>query len=169
MRSATGLMAGPESPAVTLETRGVRDGDWVRLASRTGETTLRAKVTERVAPGVVYTTFHHPATQANIEILRQRGVRIIEPGTGSLACGMVGVGRMAEPEAIADAVLNSLGRRHDLAGEIVLVTAGGTRGWDRDAAARPEPGQGTAVTPGSAVVSCWGIRPSWRVRVTLGG
>ena len=48
------------------EQRGVRDGDWVRLASRSGETTLRALVTERVAPGVVYTTFHHPATQANV-------------------------------------------------------------------------------------------------------
>jgi formate dehydrogenase major subunit len=48
------------------EQRGVRDGDWVRLASRSGETTLRARVTERVAPGVVYTTFHHPATQANV-------------------------------------------------------------------------------------------------------
>ncbi|PLK26988.1 formate dehydrogenase subunit alpha [Novosphingobium sp. TH158] len=48
------------------ENRGLKDGDWVRLASRTGETTLRAKVTDRVAPGVVYTTFHHPATQANV-------------------------------------------------------------------------------------------------------
>jgi len=48
------------------EERGVRDGDWVRLASRSGETTLRAKLTERVAPGVVYTTFHHPDTQANV-------------------------------------------------------------------------------------------------------
>ena len=48
------------------EERGVRDGDWVRLASRSGETTLRAKLTERVAPGVVYTTFHHPNTQANV-------------------------------------------------------------------------------------------------------
>jgi len=48
------------------EERGVRDGDWVRLASRSGETTLRAKITERVAPGVVYTTFHHPNTQANV-------------------------------------------------------------------------------------------------------
>jgi phosphopantothenoylcysteine decarboxylase/phosphopantothenate--cysteine ligase len=71
--------------------------------------------------------WEHPATQANLEILRQRGVRVIEPGTGSLACGMVGAGRMAEPESIADAVLAALGRRHDLAGEIVLVTAGGTR------------------------------------------
>jgi formate dehydrogenase major subunit len=48
------------------EQRGVRDGDWVRLASRVGETSLRAKITDRVAPGVVYTTFHHPDTQANV-------------------------------------------------------------------------------------------------------
>jgi formate dehydrogenase major subunit len=48
------------------EQRGVRDGDWVRLASRAGETTLRAEITDRVAPGVVYTTFHHPDTQANV-------------------------------------------------------------------------------------------------------
>ena len=48
------------------EQRGVRDGDWVRLQSRTGATSLRALVTERVAPGVVYTTFHHPDTQANV-------------------------------------------------------------------------------------------------------
>ena len=48
------------------ELRGVKDSDWVRLASRAGETTLRAVVTERVAPGVVYTTFHHPVTQANV-------------------------------------------------------------------------------------------------------
>ena len=48
------------------ENRGIRQGDLVRLASRAGETTLRAEVTERVAPGVVFTTFHHPDTQANV-------------------------------------------------------------------------------------------------------
>jgi formate dehydrogenase major subunit len=48
------------------ENRGIREGDWVRLASREGETTLRATVTDRVSPGVVYTTFHHPTTQANV-------------------------------------------------------------------------------------------------------
>jgi formate dehydrogenase major subunit len=48
------------------EQRGVRDGDWVRLTSRAGETTLRAQITDRVSPGVVYTTFHHPDTQANV-------------------------------------------------------------------------------------------------------
>ncbi|MCW3849445.1 formate dehydrogenase subunit alpha [Sphingomonas sp. LB-2] len=51
---------------VDAEDRGLKTGDWVRLASRSGETTLRATVTDRVAPGVVYTTFHHPATQANV-------------------------------------------------------------------------------------------------------
>jgi len=48
------------------ESRGVKEGDWVRLASRAGETTLRASLTDRVSPGVVYTTFHHPGTQANV-------------------------------------------------------------------------------------------------------
>ena len=80
-----------------------------------------------VAPAMNVNMWEHAATQANLEILRQRGVRVVEPGTGDLACGMVGAGRMAEPETIADAVLSALGRRHDLAGEIVLVTAGGTR------------------------------------------
>ena len=48
------------------ENRGIHQGDWVRLASRSGETTLRATLTDKVSPGVVYTTFHHPDTQANV-------------------------------------------------------------------------------------------------------
>ena len=48
------------------EVRGVKDGDFVRLASRSGDTTLKARITDRVSPGVVYTTFHHPNTQANV-------------------------------------------------------------------------------------------------------
>ncbi|QYK42140.1 MAG: formate dehydrogenase subunit alpha [Paracoccaceae bacterium] len=48
------------------EMRGIKEGDWVRLASRSGETTLRATLTDRVSPGIVYTTFHHPDTQANV-------------------------------------------------------------------------------------------------------
>jgi phosphopantothenoylcysteine decarboxylase / phosphopantothenate---cysteine ligase len=80
-----------------------------------------------VAPAMNVKMWEHAATQANLEILRHRDVRVIEPGTGDLACGTVGAGRMAEPEAIADIVFNALGRRHDLAGEVVLVTAGGTR------------------------------------------
>jgi phosphopantothenoylcysteine decarboxylase/phosphopantothenate--cysteine ligase len=79
------------------------------------------------APAMNVNMWNHPATQANLEILRQRGVKIVEPGTGPLACGTVGTGRMAEPETIAAAVQDVLGRRRDLAGEVVLVTAGGTR------------------------------------------
>jgi formate dehydrogenase major subunit len=48
------------------EQRGVRDGDWVEIASRAGAITLRAHLTERVQPGVVYTTFHHPESGANV-------------------------------------------------------------------------------------------------------
>jgi len=80
-----------------------------------------------VAPAMNVNMWEHPATQANLELLRQRGVKVIEPASGELACGMVGPGRMAEPEFIANAVLNALGRSHDLAGEVVLITAGGTR------------------------------------------
>lgn len=80
-----------------------------------------------VAPAMNVNMWEHAATQANLELLRERGVRVVEPGAGPLACGMVGPGRMAEPETIAEAVLGALGKRHDLAGEVVLVTAGGTR------------------------------------------
>lgn len=80
-----------------------------------------------VAPAMNVNMWNHPATQANIETLRRRGVSIVDPGTGDLACGMVGQGRMAEPEAIAEAVMQTIGRRNDLGGEVVLVTAGGTR------------------------------------------
>ncbi|HKR15824.1 formate dehydrogenase subunit alpha [Rhizorhapis sp.] len=51
---------------VDAEDRGIAEGSWVRLSSRSGETTLRVLITDRVAPGVVYTTFHHPETQANV-------------------------------------------------------------------------------------------------------
>jgi len=80
-----------------------------------------------VAPAMNVNMWNHPATKANLDTLRERGVRVIEPGTGDLACGMVGAGRMAEPEAIAAVVLSAIDRRRDLAGEVVLVTAGGTR------------------------------------------
>ena len=55
-----------EIHAHDAEVRGIKDGDWVKLASRSGDTALRARITDRVAPGVVYTTFHHPGTQANV-------------------------------------------------------------------------------------------------------
>ena len=80
-----------------------------------------------VAPAMNVNMWQHVATQANVEILRKRGVRIVEPGSGYLACGMTGAGRLAENETIVAAVMEVLGASQDLAGETVLVTAGPTR------------------------------------------
>jgi phosphopantothenoylcysteine decarboxylase / phosphopantothenate---cysteine ligase len=80
-----------------------------------------------IAPAMNVNMWNHAATQTNLEILRKRGVKIVEPGSGYLACGMVGQGRLAENEAIVAAVLESLGASQDLAGETILITAGPTR------------------------------------------
>jgi phosphopantothenoylcysteine decarboxylase/phosphopantothenate--cysteine ligase len=103
-----------------------------------------------VAPAMNVNMWEHPATKANVETLRARGVTVIEPGSGYLACGMVGGGRLAEPAAIAAVVAETLtgvakqfmslaenngeknvassnAQQVDFAGETVLVTAGGTR------------------------------------------
>jgi phosphopantothenoylcysteine decarboxylase / phosphopantothenate---cysteine ligase len=80
-----------------------------------------------VAPAMNVNMWDHPATQQNLEILRKRGVKIVEPGSGYLACGMTGPGRLAENEAIVAATLEALGASPDLAGETVLITAGPTR------------------------------------------
>jgi phosphopantothenoylcysteine decarboxylase/phosphopantothenate--cysteine ligase len=81
--------------------------------------------------------WNHAATRANVKLLRERGTIFVEPDSGYLACGMVGSGRLASVEVIAQAVLEALagkqavrgkaGRKKDLVGETVLVTAGGTR------------------------------------------
>ena len=102
-----------------------------------------------VAPAMNVVMWEHPATRANVETLRARGVKVIEPGSGYLACGMVGGGRLAEPATIVMAVAETLskdstrlraaeaaygspgleaaGQELDFADETVLVTAGGTR------------------------------------------
>jgi phosphopantothenoylcysteine decarboxylase/phosphopantothenate--cysteine ligase len=80
-----------------------------------------------VAPAMNVNMWEHPATRRNLEILEERGVRVVPPEKGPLACGMTGSGRLAEPEVIVEAVLGMLQHRNDLAGETVLVTAAGTR------------------------------------------
>jgi phosphopantothenoylcysteine decarboxylase / phosphopantothenate---cysteine ligase len=80
-----------------------------------------------VAPAMNVNMWEHAATQKNLEILRKRGVTIVEPGSGYLACGMTGPGRLAENEAVVAATLQALGCSQDLAGETVLITAGPTR------------------------------------------
>src|SRR5215471_14538158 len=80
-----------------------------------------------IAPTMNVNMWQHPATQANLETLTRRGHAIVEPGSGYLACGMTGPGRLAEPPEIADAVSRVTARRHDLDGETVLLTAGPTQ------------------------------------------
>ena len=80
-----------------------------------------------VAPAMNVNMWDHPATQQNLEILRKRGVTIVDPASGYLACGMTGPGRLADNAAIVAATLEALGAAQDLSGETVLITAGPTR------------------------------------------
>ena len=80
-----------------------------------------------LAPAMNTNMWEHAATQSNVHTLRARGNRIVPPGTGLLACGMVGAGRLAELEEIALAAEEAAQSRRDLAGETLLITAGPTQ------------------------------------------
>src|SRR5208337_4900102 len=80
-----------------------------------------------LAPAMNNNMWMHPATQENLAALRKRGHIIIEPEEGLLACGTTGLGRLAEPERIADAVAGLSFHSRDLEGETVLITAGPTQ------------------------------------------
>ncbi len=80
-----------------------------------------------IAPAMNVNMWDNAATQTNIQTLKARGVAIVEPDSGYLACGMVGAGRLAANETIVTAVLKALKAEQDLAGETVLITAGPTR------------------------------------------
>ena len=80
-----------------------------------------------VAPAMNTRMYEHPATQENLEILRRRGVKIIEPEEGRLACGDTGKGKLADPQALAEEILNEIAFEKDMKGIRLLVTAGPTR------------------------------------------
>ncbi len=80
-----------------------------------------------LAPAMNTNMWLHAATQANLATLTARGHRIVEPEDGFLACGMIGPGRLASLETIADAVAAEINQRRDLEGEVVLITAGPTQ------------------------------------------
>lgn len=90
-------------------------------------TLLATRAPVLVAPAMNRDMYGHPATQANLRLLEERGIRVVGPEYGSLACGEEGEGRMAEPAEIVEAALEVLGLSRRLAGLRVLVTAGGTR------------------------------------------
>lgn len=80
-----------------------------------------------VAPAMNGNMWRHAATQHNLALLRSRGVAVVDPASGYLACGLTGEGRMAEVEQIGRAVMARLQAANDLAQETILITAGGTR------------------------------------------
>jgi phosphopantothenoylcysteine decarboxylase / phosphopantothenate---cysteine ligase len=87
---------------------------------------LATKAPVVVAPAMNVNMWEHPATQQNLAALRARGVHVVDPDEGYLACGMTGAGRLAASESIFKKVCEVLGLRHDFAGQTVLVTAGPT-------------------------------------------
>jgi phosphopantothenoylcysteine decarboxylase / phosphopantothenate---cysteine ligase len=87
---------------------------------------LATKAPVVVAPAMNVNMWEHAATQENLATLRARGVHVVAPDEGYLACGMVGAGRLASTDAILLEVRNVLGLRHDLEGQAVLITAGPT-------------------------------------------
>ncbi|HTP44194.1 MAG TPA: bifunctional phosphopantothenoylcysteine decarboxylase/phosphopantothenate--cysteine ligase CoaBC [Candidatus Acidoferrum sp.] len=87
---------------------------------------LATKAPVVVAPAMNVNMWEHPATQENLKVLRARGVYVVDPDEGYLACGMTGAGRLAATETIAKRVCEVLGLRHDLTAQTVLVTAGPT-------------------------------------------
>lgn len=90
-------------------------------------TGLAASCPVVVAPAMDAGMFDHPATQANLETLRQRGVEIVGPAQGRMASGLVGMGRMLEASELLGHIRRVLGRAGDLAGRTVVVSAGGTQ------------------------------------------
>jgi phosphopantothenoylcysteine decarboxylase/phosphopantothenate--cysteine ligase len=80
-----------------------------------------------VAPAMNVNMWDNAATQENVRTLKARGIKVVEPDSGYLACGMVGAGRLAANQTIVHAVMEALGASQDLMGETVLVTAGPTR------------------------------------------
>jgi phosphopantothenoylcysteine decarboxylase/phosphopantothenate--cysteine ligase len=113
------LIAPATANTIGKLARGLADDALSTLYTATRAPTL-------VAPAMNVNMFEHPAVVENLEILRRRGVGIVEPGDGYLACGWLGRGRLAEVETIVEAALSSLERRRDLEGRTVLVTAGPT-------------------------------------------
>jgi len=88
---------------------------------------LATKAPIVVAPAMNVNMWEHPATQENLQKLRARGVHVVDPDEGYLACGMTGAGRLAATDAIVEKVRAVLGLRRDLEGQTVVVTAGPTR------------------------------------------
>jgi len=113
------LVAPATANTIGKFARGIADDALSTLYTATTAPTV-------IAPAMNVNMFSHPAVVENMDILRRRGVTIVEPGAGYLACGWLGKGRLAETAEIVEAAMAVLVRRRDLEGETVVVTAGPT-------------------------------------------
>lgn len=113
------LIAPATANTIGKLARGIADDALSTLYTATTAPTV-------IAPAMNVNMFSHPAVVENMDILRRRGVSIVEPGAGYLACGWLGKGRLAETAEIVEAAMAVLARRRDLEGETVVVTAGPT-------------------------------------------
>lgn len=114
------LIAPATANILAKAAHGLAD-DWLST------TLLATRAPILFAPAMNVKMYEHPATQANIALLRERGCQFAGPGYGSLACGEVGLGRLVDTEAILEAVSALLYAKKDLAGKRVLITSGPTR------------------------------------------
>src|SRR5688572_22221742 len=113
------LVAPATANTIGKFARGIADDALSTLYTATTAPTV-------IAPAMNVNMFSHPAVVENMDVLRRRGVTIVEPGAGYLACGWLGKGRLAETAEIVEAAMAVLVRRRDLEGETVVVTAGPT-------------------------------------------
>lgn len=114
------LIAPATANILAKAAQGLAD-DWLST------TLLATRAPILFAPAMNCNMYTHPATQANIEILRHRGCHFVGPGEGRLACGTIGVGRMIDPAIILEAAVPLLAGQQDLVGKRVLITSGSTR------------------------------------------
>ena len=119
-RAADALLIAPASATTIARLAHGMADNMVAL------TALATTAPVLVAPAMDAQMWAHPATQANIETLRQRGVIFIGPAEGRLASGHIGPGRLVETETMIGALRQALGARGDLAGRRIVVSAGGT-------------------------------------------
>ena len=119
-RAAAVIVAPASANTIAKLAHGLAD-DMVSL------TVLATEAPVLIAPAMDHQMFEHAATQANLETLRGRGYEIVGPAEGRLASGRMGLGRLVETETLVGALRQALGRRGDLAGRRIVVSAGGTR------------------------------------------
>ncbi|NIA12894.1 MAG: bifunctional phosphopantothenoylcysteine decarboxylase/phosphopantothenate--cysteine ligase CoaBC [Nitrospiraceae bacterium] len=114
------LIAPATANILAKAAHGIAD-DWLST------TLLATRAPILFAPAMNTNMYTHPATQANIETLRERGGHFVGPDSGRLACGTTGPGRMSDPHVVIEAMLPLLCQRKDLVGKHILITSGGNR------------------------------------------